>query len=339
LNQDTEFSQVDVLGYQWTFMFNIVAINLIIRFVADGLVCINSTKNLSPRSTFTVFKYLNVNPRMSMMWKTLEKASPDLAAFLVFFGIIFITFVASGYLMFGSQLESFRTFTKATFACFNMLLGDFQYDMMEREGNKFYAPLYFTLFMLLVTFILVNVFLAIVQDAYVIVQLKYQNRPTLAVALRRWVNQQTGKVRFLFYDENNCLYHTNTTQVRSCIGKTALSQEYEAAGAQISDKQLRRMFSKLNIERGRELSREELIRALVQTLSLFFFANRKTNTRTHKISHRNTHTYILAECARFTYRVSVQSAGRSRCAAGDVGARGGARRSERVWRRRRRRRR
>ena len=134
---------------------------------------------------------------MSMMWKTLEKASPDLAAFLVFFGIIFITFVASGYLMFGSQLENFRTFTKATFACFNMLLGDFQYDVMEREGNKFYAPLYFTIFMLLVTFILVNVFLAIVQDAYVIVQMKYANRPTLAVALRRWVNKQSGKVIML----------------------------------------------------------------------------------------------------------------------------------------------
>merc|ERR1712000_546108 len=123
-----------------------------------------------------------------------------------------------------------------------MLLGDFQYDVMEREGNKFYAPLYFTIFMLLVTFILVNVFLAIVQDAYVIVQMKYANRPTLAVALRRWVNRQSGKVR-------------------SYIGKTALSQEYEAAGAQISDKQLRRMFKKLNIQRGAELTKEELIKA------------------------------------------------------------------------------
>ena len=65
-------------------------------------------------------------------------------------------------------------------------LGDFQYDVMEREGNKFFAPFFFTFFMVLVTFILVNMFLAIVQDAYVVVVNKYKNRPTLAVALRRW---------------------------------------------------------------------------------------------------------------------------------------------------------
>ena len=105
LNQETDFSQIEVLGSRWVLLFNTVAVNIII-------------------STFTVFKFLNVNPRMSMMWKTLEKATPDLVAFLVFFSIIFFTFVATGYMMFGTQLDNFRTFTKATFACFNMLVRD-----------------------------------------------------------------------------------------------------------------------------------------------------------------------------------------------------------------------
>lgn len=34
LNQDSSFIVMEDLAYQWTFMFNIVAVNLIIRFGA-----------------------------------------------------------------------------------------------------------------------------------------------------------------------------------------------------------------------------------------------------------------------------------------------------------------
>lgn len=91
-----------------------------------------------------------------------------------------MTFVAAGYLMFGTAMDNFRTFTKSVFACFNMLLGDFRYDELEqsaqhsivgnlmfvRLGNKYFAPVFFMMFMLLVTFILVNMFLAIVQGVH-----------------------------------------------------------------------------------------------------------------------------------------------------------------------------
>jgi hypothetical protein len=224
LNQDTDFVKVEELSYDWVLLFNIVAVNIII-------------------STFTIFKFLNVNPRMSMMWKTLEKAIPDLVAFLIFFAIIFLTFVTAAYLMFGSKLSNFRTYTKSIFACFNMLLGDFSYEDMEEKGNRYFAPFFLTLFMILVTFILVNMFLAIVQDAYVVVQTKYANRPTLSVALRHWVSSQADKVR-------------------TCIGKALPSETGELAVVEISNARLKRYLQQLNVQDGSDLTFEQIMRAL-----------------------------------------------------------------------------
>lgn len=225
LNQETDFVLVEELGANFVLLFNIVAVNIII-------------------STLTIFKFLNVNPRMSLMWKTLEKAVPDLVAFLVFFAIIFFTFVMTGYLVFGAKLSNFRTFTKSIFACFNMLLGDFNYDEMERKGERTFAPFFLTAFMILVTFILVNVFLAIVQDAYVAVQTKYQNRPTLAVVLRRWVSSQAAKVR-------------------ACVGKTMPSESFQSAVVQISNARLKRYLVQLNVQGGHtDLTMEQIVRLL-----------------------------------------------------------------------------
>jgi Polycystin cation channel len=83
VNQDVSFSWMEELGFRWTIIFNLYAGCLFL-------------------STFYFFKFLNVNFRIGLLWRTLQRASTDLASFMVFFFIIFLGFVASGYLIFGS---------------------------------------------------------------------------------------------------------------------------------------------------------------------------------------------------------------------------------------------
>lgn len=94
-------------------------------------------------SVFSVFKYLNVSVRMSILWKTLQKAGPDLLTFLVFFFIVFMGFVVAGHLMFGPPLADFRNLIRSFFACFRLLLGDLDIEQLETGGNRVLAPLVF----------------------------------------------------------------------------------------------------------------------------------------------------------------------------------------------------
>lgn len=45
-------------------------------------------------------------------------------------------------------------------------LGSFDYQTLERDGSRYFSPIFFLAFMVLLTLILLNMFLAIIQDAY-----------------------------------------------------------------------------------------------------------------------------------------------------------------------------
>ena len=82
-----------------------------------------------------------------------------------------------------------------------MLLGEFSYEEMEEKGNRVLAPIFFGLYMILVFFILVNMFVAIVTDAYAIVHEQSQSTTTIGTALRRTIkrNWAHNKTRFNRY--------------------------------------------------------------------------------------------------------------------------------------------
>ena len=88
-----------------------------------------------------MFKFLNVNDRISLLWRSLEVAGPDLVAFIIFFFIVFIGFVVTGHLLFGTGVSDFRNFAKAFITLFKMLLGDFNYKDLEDKGNRLLAPI------------------------------------------------------------------------------------------------------------------------------------------------------------------------------------------------------
>lgn len=173
-------------------------------------------------SMLTIFKYLDVNKRMSLLGRTLVKAAGDLLTFLVFFGIVFGGFAITSHLSFGSSLYQFRTLGRSFTTLFKMLLGDFDYEEMEERGNRVLAPLFFILYIGLVFFVLVNVFLAIINDAYADVHDSIKASKTLGQSLRAYFRSRVLSVSH-FTSHMRALDDVQPSCVMTAIVSLALS--------------------------------------------------------------------------------------------------------------------
>ncbi|CAH2002304.1 unnamed protein product [Acanthoscelides obtectus] len=112
-----------------------------------------------------VFKYLNFNRTMGQLNSTLRQCAKDIVGFSLMFFIVFFAFSELGYLLFGSEVENFSSFGLAMFTLLRTILGDFNYDELER-ADRVLAPIYFLSYIFLVFFVLLNMFLAIINDTY-----------------------------------------------------------------------------------------------------------------------------------------------------------------------------
>lgn len=139
---------------------------------ADFSQLSNQVKALTYLSGFNVFvawikvfKYLSFNKTMNQLSGTLSACSKDLSGFTVMFFIIFFSFAELGYLLFGTQVVDFRDLTNACFTLFRTILGDFNFVVIE-QADWIFGPLYFLSYIFFVFFVLLNVFLAIINDTY-----------------------------------------------------------------------------------------------------------------------------------------------------------------------------
>uniref|UniRef100_A0AAQ4QYX9 Polycystic kidney disease 2-like 1 n=1 Tax=Gasterosteus aculeatus aculeatus TaxID=481459 RepID=A0AAQ4QYX9_GASAC len=112
-----------------------------------------------------VFKYISFNKTMTQLSSTLGRCAKDILGFAIMFFIVFFAYAQLGYLLFGTEVESFSTFVKCIFTQFRIILGDFDYDAIDR-ANRVLGPIYFVTYVFFVFFVLLNMFLAIINDTY-----------------------------------------------------------------------------------------------------------------------------------------------------------------------------
>ncbi|XP_054654778.1 polycystic kidney disease 2-like 1 protein [Dunckerocampus dactyliophorus] len=112
-----------------------------------------------------VFKYISFNKTMTQLSSTLGRCAKDIVGFAIMFFIVFFAYAQLGYLLFGTEVESFSTFVKCIFTQFRIILGDFDYDAIDR-ANRVLGPIYFVTYVFFVFFVLLNMFLAIINDTY-----------------------------------------------------------------------------------------------------------------------------------------------------------------------------
>eukprot|EP00003_Mantamonas_plastica_P031531 TRINITY_DN8252_c0_g1_i4.p1 TRINITY_DN8252_c0_g1~~TRINITY_DN8252_c0_g1_i4.p1 ORF type:complete len:518 (+),score=201.84 TRINITY_DN8252_c0_g1_i4:1093-2646(+) len=141
-----EYVNLEGLANEYVNIFNLQSFNVLLTF-------------------FKSFKFLQISKTMTLLWDTLGRAAGDLFAFLIFFSIVFLGFASMGHVVFGPTVETFKDFGGSFMTCFQIILGEFDYDEIHR-ANRVLGPSFFLVFIILVYFALVNMFLAIINDAY-----------------------------------------------------------------------------------------------------------------------------------------------------------------------------
>ncbi|XP_008568826.1 PREDICTED: polycystic kidney disease 2-like 1 protein isoform X2 [Galeopterus variegatus] len=146
LQQPNTYADFEFLAFWQTQYNNMNAVNLFFAWIK-------------------IFKYISFNKTMTQLSSTLARCAKDILGFAVMFFIVFFAYAQLGYLLFGTQVENFSTFIKCIFTQFRIILGDFDYNAID-NANRILGPVYFVTYVFFVFFVLLNMFLAIINDTY-----------------------------------------------------------------------------------------------------------------------------------------------------------------------------
>eukprot|EP01060_Flectonema_neradi_P035631 TRINITY_DN6607_c0_g2_i1.p1 TRINITY_DN6607_c0_g2~~TRINITY_DN6607_c0_g2_i1.p1 ORF type:complete len:1005 (+),score=159.35 TRINITY_DN6607_c0_g2_i1:162-3017(+) len=128
-----------------------------------------------------IFYFLQMHPQLNLLTKTVHKAANDLVGIVIIFIIVFTAFSLVTYVIYGLQLEDFRSFQQTIISLCRMLIGDFNYEELMNE-RRIMTPVIFSMYNALAVFILLNMVIAILDEAFSKVQQeKYVPRKLLSL--------------------------------------------------------------------------------------------------------------------------------------------------------------
>ena len=116
-----------------------------------------------------LIKMLRFNQRISLLSATLKSAWYPLAMFGFMFIIILASVVFSTTIIFGHSLYGYRNWWGSLSSVFALLLGKFSYYQFETT-NRNLGPIFFFAFNIMVNWIIMNMFIAILNDVFAEVQ-------------------------------------------------------------------------------------------------------------------------------------------------------------------------
>ncbi|XP_026570283.1 polycystic kidney disease 2-like 1 protein [Pseudonaja textilis] len=167
-----------------------------------------------------IFKYISFNKTMTQLSSTLARCAKDILGFAIMFFIVFFAYAQLGYLLFGTQVENFSTFVKCIFTQFRIILGDFDYNAID-NANRILGPIYFVTYVFFVFFVLLNMFLAIINDTYSEVKEELSNQKNelqLSDILKQGYNRTLMKLK---------LKKDRISDVQKALQKGTKELEYE----------------------------------------------------------------------------------------------------------------
>ncbi|KNC50965.1 polycystic kidney disease 2 [Thecamonas trahens ATCC 50062] len=136
---------------------------------------------------FKVFKFAVFAPRMGMIAKVVGKAFLPLFFFIFMFMFVLFGFAQAGALAFGSDVEGYDTLGTTIFTMLLATLGEFDFEGL-RHSNRGFGPFFFFTFIILIFFIVLSMFLAIVDNAYdeVSEELRRSQEPSVFAKALAW---------------------------------------------------------------------------------------------------------------------------------------------------------
>ena len=116
--------------------------------------------------TVKFLRIIRFNRQVCQMVASLRVSSPHMVSYSVVFFINIFSFALLGMLLFGNDNESYHTFIDALGTLIQKFLGGDLYFYELQYTNRILGPAYIISYMLSMTFILINMFLAILNDSY-----------------------------------------------------------------------------------------------------------------------------------------------------------------------------
>ncbi|XP_022054229.1 polycystin-2 isoform X1 [Acanthochromis polyacanthus] len=202
-----------------------------------------------------LFKFINFNKTMSQLSSTMSRCAKDLVGFAIMFFIIFLAYAQLAYLVFGTQVDDFSTFQASIFTQFRIILGDFNFSEIE-EANPVLGPIYFTTFVFFIFFILMNMFLAIINDTYSEVKADMsQQRSELEMTdlIRKGCNKALMKLRL-----KKTAVDDISDSLRQAGGKLNFDElRQDLKGKGHTDAEIQAIFAKYDHDGDQELTEHE----------------------------------------------------------------------------------
>jgi len=116
--------------------------------------------------TVKLLRMIRFNPHISIMMTSFRVSRGLLFSYSIIFIIIFLSYAQFGLLAFGSDIPRYSTFQRTLYSEFLMCLGG-KMDLAElMRVNRVLGPLFGFSFNMLMAFIFVNFFIAILNDSY-----------------------------------------------------------------------------------------------------------------------------------------------------------------------------
>ena len=113
-------------------------------------------------------KFLNLlrfSKSVLVFMVTMKMIVRELLSFTFLFMIVYLAFVQLFYLTLSESSLGFSTFISTMETCFAIMLGKFQLNPILETSPRL-GPLYFSIFNVVIIFILLNIFLSIVSDGF-----------------------------------------------------------------------------------------------------------------------------------------------------------------------------
>uniref|UniRef100_A0A1I8GMZ4 PLAT domain-containing protein n=2 Tax=Macrostomum lignano TaxID=282301 RepID=A0A1I8GMZ4_9PLAT len=116
-------------------------------------------------STLKFIRLLRFNKRMGMMGDVVRIAAKDIRQFFIMFFIMFCAFVQTFHLIFLQRLYGYSTFLYTMEQLMQIALGKFKFLELY-ESEPILGPLIFAMYAIFVIFILLNMFVSILNEAF-----------------------------------------------------------------------------------------------------------------------------------------------------------------------------
>ncbi|XP_041048078.1 polycystin-2 isoform X2 [Carcharodon carcharias] len=202
-----------------------------------------------------IFKFISFNKTMTQLSSTMSRCAKDIIGFAIMFFIVFLAYAQLAYLVFGTQVDDFSTFHTCIFTQFRIILGDFDFTKIE-EADRILGPIYFVTFVFFIFFILLNMFLAIINDTYSEVKsdmAQQKSEMELADLIKKGCSKAMVKLRLRKTTVDDIT--ENLRQAGGRLNFDELRQDLKGKGH--TDAEIEAIFAKYDQDGDQELTEHE----------------------------------------------------------------------------------